>query len=414
MHDALTSPRGLRCRVAVIWIDWYPYHVARFRGLQATPDLTGHVAGIELIGGSGVHKGLTFRESLPEDTAITTLMPDASWHTVRQFTLARRLWRHLSQLAPDVVLAPGYYTLPAIAAALWARAHGRTSVLMTESGSGDHPRIAWKEFTKILVLRTLFDWAIAGGKAHVDYLRRLGFPAERIMPSYDVVDNNFFREGTAQLRRDDNTHNLRAKVEHRVPSTPYFLYVGRLAEEKHVASLLRSWRLYRERGGSWPLVLAGDGPEAAALHCIAEDSAFTGDVLFPGLLKSTELLLFYAFAGCFILPSTREPWGLVVNEAMAAGLPVIASTRCGCVADLVHPGENGFVFDPQHPDADKILPQLMFDMERLTPSQRQQMGTRSQQLIAGYSPQHFGRSVAAIVGATSEHSPAPRFAGEAS
>lgn len=414
MHDAHTPSGSLRCRVAVIWIDWYPYHVARFRGLQATPDLTGHVAGIELIGGNGVHRGLTFREPRPDDTAITTLMPGASWHSVSHLTLARRLWRHLSQLAPDVVLVPGYYTLPALAAALWARAHGRTPVLMTESGAGDRRRTAWKEFSKVLALNALFDWAIAGGKAHVAYLRRLGFPAERIMPSYDVVDNDFFREGTAQIRRDNNMHNPRAKVNHRVRSTPYFLYVGRLAEEKNVAGLLRSWLIYRERGGTWPLVLAGDGLESTALRRIAEASAFAGDVVFPGLLKSTELLLYYAFAGCFVLPSTREPWGLVVNEAMAAGLPVIASERCGCVQDLVHPGENGFVFDPRHPDADKILQQLMFDMERLTPLQRRQMGTRSQQIIAGYSPQHFGRAVAAIVGATSEQNPAPRFAGEVS
>ncbi len=220
-----------RCRVAVIWIDWYPYHVARFRGMEAARTLAGEVVGIELVGGIGVHKGLKFREALPGDVHVETLMPAASWREANKLALARKLWQRLDQLQPEVVLVPGYYTLPALAAAFWARVHGRTSVLMTESTAGDHRRTWWKEWPKQIALRTLFDWAVTGGQAHVSYLRQLRFPAERIAGCYDVVDNAMFRTGALALREETSG----------APAAPYFLYVGRLAQEKNVNGLLASW-----------------------------------------------------------------------------------------------------------------------------------------------------------------------------
>ena len=311
------------CRVAVIWIDWYAYHVARFRGLESAPSLAGHTVGIELVGGIGVHAGLKFREELPQQLAIQTLMPTTSWSNANKLELAWQLWKKLSWLKPEVVLVPGYYTLPALAAAIWARVHGAASVLMTESCAMDHVRTGWKESVKGLSMRALFGWAVTGGRLHVDYLHQLGFPADRIAGFYDVVDNDMFREGTDALRKDSNASAWN------LPAQPYFLYVGRLAEEKNIVMLLRSWFAYRRNGGSWPLVLVGDGPRKEELQALVAASSFAGDVYFPGLKSSAQLLPFYAFAGCFVLPSKREPWGLVVNEAMAAKLPVVVSDRCG-------------------------------------------------------------------------------------
>ena len=382
------------CRVAVIWIDWYPYHVARFRGLDSAPQLTGRVAGIELVGGIGVHAGLKFREDLPASLPIETLLPETSWREANHLQLARLLWAHLSRLDPEVVLVPGYYTLPAIAAALWARLHGRASVLMTESTVYDHERTGWKESFKSFGMRQLFSWAVSGGRAHVDYLEQLRFPAKRIASFYDVVDNDFFRTGTEALRQQASG----AKA-HGLPDAPYFLYVGRLAPEKNVSGLLESWLAYRRGGGSWPLILVGDGPEAAHLKAAAEASPYAADVLFPGLKSSRKLLPYYAFAGCFVIASTREPWGLVVNEAMASSLPVLVSTRCGCAPDLITPGLNGFCFDPANPEA---LTALLTRVGNVSSLQRTRMGAVSAEIISNFSPAHFGRSIAAIAGATSQ------------
>ena len=173
MSNSRTTQRG--CEIAVIWIDWYAYHVARFRGLNQVPLLAGKVAGIELVSGVGVHPGLRFREDLPEELRVETLMPGVSWSAASKIGMARLLWRRLDALKPGVVLVPGYYTLPAIAAAVWARVHGRSSVLMTESTAFDHKRKFLREVFKRTVIRLLFNWAVTGGKAHVRYLEQLGF-----------------------------------------------------------------------------------------------------------------------------------------------------------------------------------------------------------------------------------------------
>ena len=380
------SSSRARCRVAVIWIDWYAYHIARFRGLNAAPMLAGRVAGLELVGGVGVHAGLKFREDLPPELAIETLEPESNWAEVSKFRLAHKLWTRLSELDPELVLVPGYYTLPAVAAALWARLHHSASVLMTESTAYDHPRVAWKEWAKGLLLRVLFDWAVTGGQEHRAYLDQLSFPAGRSARFYDVVDNQFFAEGTDALRD-------RSPAEFGLPDEPYFVYVGRFAEEKNVSQLLDSWILYRRGGGTWPLVLVGDGPLASSLRESAAASGFGSEVYLPGLKSSRSLVPYYAFAGCFVLPSTREPWGLVVNEAMASGLPVLVSDRCGCAADLVEQGRNGFVFDPADGQA---LIARMHQISSLSSAELHNMRSESRRLIHLYSPQNFGLEIARI------------------
>src|ERR1700712_705684 len=97
------------CRVAVIWIDWYAYHLARFKGLQSAIGSDGEVRGIELVGGVGVHKGYNFRVGMPEGLPVETLRPRDSWHEIGKLSLAITLFRRLSALNPAVVLIPGYY-----------------------------------------------------------------------------------------------------------------------------------------------------------------------------------------------------------------------------------------------------------------------------------------------------------------
>jgi 1,2-diacylglycerol 3-alpha-glucosyltransferase len=379
------QPSARRARVAVIWIDWYAYHLARFAGLQEAFG-AGEVVGIELVGGIGVHAGLKFREERPADLPVATLLPQSSWAEAKKLRLAVMLWRRLSALDPEVVLVPGYYTLPAIAAAVWARLHGRASVLMTESTAGDHARTAWKEWLKSRVIGALFDWAVAGGEAHRRYMRRLGMAEERIARFYDVVGNEAISENVSALRGSSDA------AKHGLPRE-YFLFVGRLAREKNVVGLLQAWLEYRRSGGGWSLVLAGDGPEAAGLREMLTGSCFAGDVIFIGLKSARELLPYFAYASCFVLPSTREPWGLVVNEAMAAALPVIVSNRCGCAEDLVEAGRNGLLFDPAN---GAELFACLTTMAELPAATRSAMGLNSAEKIATYSPRNFGLQIASI------------------
>jgi 1,2-diacylglycerol 3-alpha-glucosyltransferase len=373
--------------LAVVWIDWYAYHVARFRALAEYPSMRGRVSGLELVGRSGVHKGMVFRSADRGELPIETLLPAAGWSKVNQNRIAQLLWRRLDELDPEVVLVPGYYTAPALAAALWAKLRNRKAILMTETTRGDHKRVWWKEAAKGHLIGTLFDAAIAGGRPHVAYLRELQFPISRIGRFYDVVDNEFFRNGAARSRRTESP------TQFQLPNR-YFLYVGRLAPEKNLEVLIRSFAESRARGSRSSLVLVGDGPLRHRLENQVQEAGLESSVRFAGLKSTAELLPYYAFAHALVLPSRREPWGLVVNEALAAGLPVIVSNRCGCAEDLVAPGINGFVFNA---DRGEELTDFLWRVDQWSPKERAFAGRRSEELVSRYSPHNWAEEVLRLV-----------------
>lgn len=380
------KPAGSQCQVVVLWIDWYAYHVSRFRALHENPKLEGRVVGLEMVGGTGVHKGLKFREPIPSELPVMTLFPNANWAETSKWKLAVAIWQRLNELNPQTVFVPGYYNLPALAASLWAKCHGRSSVLMTESTESDHRRIWWREALKRLLIRSMFSWAIAGGRAHRRYLQNLKFPENRIGRFYDVVDNSFFWNAAEAER-------VRFRAEERGLPGQFFLYVGRLSPEKNVAGLLDAYLRYRKGGGTWSLVIVGGGPEENSLKTKAAESAVRADIHFAGLKTSSELTPYYAFAGCFVLPSSREPWGLVVNEAMAAGLPVIVSTACGCAEDLVQDGENGWMFQCQ---SENHLAQCLREIATAPKGKLRAMAAKSREIVAQYSPTAWSEEVARI------------------
>jgi 1,2-diacylglycerol 3-alpha-glucosyltransferase len=393
VQDGVEKRRGAT-RLAVIWIDWYAYHVARFRPLAHHPLLD--AVGIELVGRAGVHGNLVFRSTEWGGLPIVTLDPDHGWEEAGQRRLARKLWTKLNELNPDAILIPGYYTLPAIAATFWARLHGKRTILMSESTFEDHPRHRFKESMKGIALRLLFHGSIAGGVRQIAYLKTLGFHEDKIARLYDVVDNDYYADQSDACRR----RGIAAQ-----PSLPenYFLFVGRLAPEKNVDALIQAFEQYRRDGGTWSLVLVGDGPSAGQLKAQASAAGIADYVIFTGLKNTVEIVPYYAFAGCFVLPSLREPWGLVVNEAMASGLPVIISDRCGCTDDLVEPDKNGYVFNPSDPGE---LAPLLTKFADLSAERRQRMGRCSREIISRYSPGLWAEEVVRIAGikAASDHS----------
>jgi 1,2-diacylglycerol 3-alpha-glucosyltransferase len=135
----------------------------------------------------------------------------------------------------------------------------------------------------------------------------------------------------------------------------------------------------------WHLVLAGDGVLRAEIERRIFNLHLTGFVKVAGYISYHDLPAYYGLAGAFVLASVSEPWGLVINEAMAAGLPVLASDRCGGAPDLVAEGRNGFTFDPY--DA-KGLGALM---TRIASDEcdRAAMGATSREIIAQWDLKRF-------------------------
>jgi 1,2-diacylglycerol 3-alpha-glucosyltransferase len=369
---------GLR-RLAIIWTNFGPYHLARILALKNDFD----VQPIELANYQRLYRWDKENSEVPIHT-----LRDGAWEDQSQLGVALDIWRKLNTLRPSAILVPGYATLPALCAALWGRMHGIATIVMCESNFDDHRRRFAVEAVKRFLVTLLFDGGIVGGKRAASYLQLLGIPADRIARCYDVVDNEYFSSRAEECRRESDNFRNGA-------SSPYFLYVGRLAPEKNVKTLLDAFAQYLDSGGTWRLVIAGDGPLNVALREQAEAQICSGAVVFAGQKNIHELPALYAFAGCFVLPSLSEPWGLVVNEAMASGLPVIVSSRCGCVDDLVEDGSNGFIIDSS--SASSIAAGLA-RMSKLALEERLKMGERSQTIISDYSPERWAREVQWIVG----------------
>ena len=171
---------------------------------------------------------------------------------------------------------------------------------------------------------------------------------------------------------------------------------ARLVEHKAQGDLIEAWRLWTRRidPERCPfLVVVGDGPLRAQLERAA---AGLDTVRFAGFRNQTELPGFYAAAELFVLPSRREPWGLVVNEAMNAGCAILASDRVGAAPDLVRDGVNGLVYPAGSVHAlAEALERLFADPQRLA-----EMGRESLSLIEGWSFEEDVSGLRAALAAT--------------
>jgi glycosyltransferase involved in cell wall biosynthesis len=357
------------------------YHNARLNALkEVCPTHAIEFAAVQNLYGWQVNK---------ETTNFTTLYDGAiEQASIREvLNSCVRLWKTMEGLSPSHVFVPGYVDVRAVVAAVWARLHRAQSILMYESTERDRVRTASTEFLKRLLIRLLFSHGFVGGTRTRQYLEKLKFPPSKLVQKYDIVDNDFFTVGCSQCR------NSSKREDWGLP-TNYFLFVARLAEEKNAAGLLEAFTTYRREGGAWELVLVGRGGEEANLKSMAAASGFEHVIHFAGFKNAEELWPFYAFANCFVLPSKAEPWGLVVNEAMASGLPVLVSDACGCAPDLVHEGKNGFSFNPC--DSSQLT-RLLHRLSTLTFEERTAMGNASREIIARFAPSDWGNSAREIM-----------------
>ncbi|HEX4209973.1 MAG TPA: glycosyltransferase family 4 protein [Candidatus Binataceae bacterium] len=239
----------------------------------------------------------------------------------------------------------GYAHQALLRAILYARANGVGVLLRGDSRFGPPLPRAPKRQLKGLLLRCLFrlvDAFLAIGTANRDYYRSYGVSEERIFMTPYAVDNQFFagRAATESRRREA----FRAELE-LTPGRPVVLYAGKLQRLKQVDDLIDACAgLARDRPQLAPhLIVVGDGAERTALQMRAK-ARYLGAVRWIGFRNQNELPAFYDLCDLFVLPSDNEAWGLVLNEVMNAGKPLIASDRVGAAPDLIREGVNGHVF----------------------------------------------------------------------
>ena len=297
--------------------------------------------------------------------------------------LCRAVHEALNEIEPCVVAIPGWSNQAGLAVLKWCLRNGAAVVLMADTHAEAEQRVGlWRSLKRRIV--RMCGAGLVAGSPQVVYLNGLGMPRERIFTGYDVVDNDYFARGAAQARANS------AAVRTQLALPPrYFLCVSRLAAEKNLPRVMRAFREYRQLAGdsAWSLVIVGEGPEQAAIKSIAEGPGLEGKVLLAGYRPYGILPDYYGLAGAFILASVSETWGLAVNEAMAAGLPVLVSRSCGCAEDLVEEGVNGFTFDPRD---ERALTGLML---ALSAGDVEAMGKASQEIIGRWPLQRFAEGL---------------------
>ena len=369
--------------IAVLFSIYGPYILARMSAvskLASTP-----ILGIEGGAISAVYQW----EQIDSDCGFDRirLFPNSSLETQKAAEIKSRLFAVLDEVSPHIVFVPGWSSTAALAATDWCIQNGRPSVLMSASTAHDEPRRWWREAIKRRVL-ALGSAALVGGSPQKEYVTALGMAPERVFTGYDVVDNRHFFAGADAARQLASDERDRLGL----PSA-FFLASNRFIKKKNLPRLLKAYDSYRQHAGlkAWHLVLLGDGPMRGAVEEIIRARNLGQWVHLPGFKQYDELPAYYGLASAFVHASTSEQWGLVVNEAMAAGLPVLVSNRCGCASDLVADDKNGYCFDPMDVEelAEAMLRLASDDCDRVA------MGQCSLDIISAWTPSIFAQAVVA-------------------
>lgn len=284
---------------------------------------------------------------------------------------------------PTVLNITGYSDPAQVLLMLYARVKGVKVVLSSESSSADHQRSPLKEFLKGLIVNRANAY-FCFGKTSAEYLESLGVkPAQIPVRNAAVID-----EEVIQSR-----YNMGKQALVNVARAARFVFVGRLATEKNLETLLRAFAKVRPLDAElwpWELMLIGDGPEMPALKKLTAELGIENKVSFAGGLPWYKVPDLLVYCDVLALPSKSEPWGLVVNEAMVCGLPVIVSKNCGCVADLVKNGVNGFTFDPDsQQELETAMAFFIQNLEKIAV-----MGHESLRLVAPFSSTQVARQMA--------------------
>jgi glycosyltransferase involved in cell wall biosynthesis len=309
--------------------------------------------------------------------------------------LNRGMVSALDEARPDVIVCGGYGYVASWQVLGWARRRKRPVFLWSESNQQDQRR----GLLHVEMLKRHFVGACSGfvvpGKSAAAYAATFGGPHERIFVAPNAVDNAFFsREASVARSRAPEMRRQFGLPEH------YFLCVGRLVSSKGVFDLLEAYSLLApELRVRSELLFVGDGVDQPELEARAA-AIHPGAVRVAGFAHREQLAVYYALADALVFPTHTDPWGLVVNEAMACGIPIVATDAGGCVQDLVQEGWNGYVVPKNAPGK---LSEALAKIA-CVPELSSSMGTRSAQRIEQNSPPACAAGFVAAMDAVASNS----------
>lgn len=359
-------------KVVVVHTDFRIYWPARLRALNNF--LKGRGISMEVIEIAGAGSPYAFADK--EDNSGLTwhiLFPERKMEELKPGGIRGKLYEKLSQIMPDVLIA-GAIAFPSGALSVsWAMKNKKRVICFDDAKMEAVKRSGMVNWIKKNIYNGVYamlypspDWDETG--------RFWGFKQEQLFYGIDVVDNDFWQD-----------HTNKSSLENK----RYFLAVGRQIPQKNFFHIVRSYKKYYDKYGSeksLPLVLVGDGPEHGKIVQFVREQGLEDMVTLMPFKSQTELKQIYHNAELLILSSSSETWGLVINEAMACGLPVISSNECGATHTLIKDGENGFSFSLADEDS---LFEKMCQYNDLSDDRKADMRYAALKIIANWGLPRF-------------------------
>jgi glycosyltransferase involved in cell wall biosynthesis len=287
---------------------------------------------------------------------------------------ARSLADILSSQRPHYLICYGYTLKPQITAITWAMLTNTPFAVIGDANIYCDTASGLKRLLRRWWLHKVTQRAaalITIGVANRLFWESYGARPRQLFEARFAVDNDFFARASEARRAESGV--LRKKLG--LTNSVVFLFVGRLVKRKNVDLIIRAARQLND--DRIAVVIAGTGEELVSLKALAGDNP---RVIFTGPVAPDELPLYYAMADVLVLPASQEPWGLVVNEAMACGLAVIAHHHCGATVDLVSE-DNGVVLQTFSSDELARAMELIAGNAEL----RRSMQKRSREKIESWS-----------------------------
>ena len=335
------KPDGQRPRVLLIHNFLSPYRVPLFAELARRFDLEVWILG-------DVKDIREWPDTAPEGAFRYRVLPhiglptgSRDYRVLLNYTLPALLARDRS----DVVVCCGWDTPAAFVAGYAARMR-RTPFVLWSGSTAHEPN--WRRRVAAPAVSSLVRCArawVAYGTRAKEYLVTLGADASRVFCAYNTVDVQSLAPYAGWGEEQRAAFRRKLGV-----STPFVvLFSGQLIERKGLGDLLPAFVRLAQSRDDVTLLIAGSGANESRFRELAAPASER--VKFLGFVQPDELGPYYACADLMALPSREEVWGLVVNEALACGTPVLVTDRMGCTPDLVRHAENGYVCSAASPDA---------------------------------------------------------------
>ena len=374
--DGATTRSQAPVRIAFVTDIVTPYMVAVLDALAQLATL--HVVFCSRTGTRGMDWTieLRFSHEIVEGLTIRRRTPDAT-----DYYLSPGILAALHRARPEAIISGGF-SFPSLYAAAYGHLRGVPVLVHSDGTARSEAALGLQNRLSRAALRRLTWGAVANSEPAAERFAEIGFPAERIFRAPHVIHIEPFWQVAAQRERG--------------ASGPLkMLFVGRLIPRKGCEWLLRACAAARQTGVDIELTVVGRGGEENRLRDIAEQ--LDVPVCWLGFVDQPQLPEIYGQADAFAFPTLDDPFGIVVLEAAAAGLPVIASPHGGATADLVRDGHNGFVVEPTDVDA------MAAAITRLArdPELRARMGRAAREGTRGRTPAGSSRGyLEAVLAAT--------------